>query len=66
MAVPFVSDDVTFGSQCLLTHGHDTSVTVQGVTDEPSEPVHPVNDIIEPQIRHPRQCPGNIMMVNGD
>jgi hypothetical protein len=40
----------TFGSQCGTTHYHDTPVTVQGVTEEPPEPVYQAKDIFQPQI----------------
>jgi len=39
VAVRFASNTVTFGSQYCITHCHDASVTVQGVTKEPPEPV---------------------------
>jgi hypothetical protein len=50
VAVHFASNTVTFGSQYCITHCHDTSVTVQGVTEEPPEPVYQVKDIFEPKI----------------
>jgi hypothetical protein len=40
-------------------------VTVQGVTEEPTEPVYQANEIFEPQIRPSRQFQGNIVMFNG-
>jgi len=51
VAVRFASNMVTFGSQYCITHCHDTSVTIQGVTEEPPEPVYQVKDIFEPKIR---------------
>jgi hypothetical protein len=56
---------VTFGSQYCITHGHDTSVTVQGVTEDPPEPVYQVKKIFEPRIRSPRPFQGNMVMLNG-
>ena len=49
--VHFASNTVTFGSQYCITHCHDTSVTMQGVTEELPEPVYPAKEIFEPQIR---------------
>ena len=65
MAVRFASNIVTFGSQYCITHCHDTPVTVEGVTEEPPEPVYQVKDIFELQIRPPRPFEGNIVMLNG-
>jgi hypothetical protein len=65
VAIHFVSNTVTFGSQYCITHCHDTSVTVQGVTEEPPEPVYQVKDIFEPLIRPPRPFRGDIVMLNG-
>jgi hypothetical protein len=45
VAVHFASNTVMFGSQYCITHCHDTSVTVQGVTEEPPETVYQVKDI---------------------
>jgi hypothetical protein len=55
VAVRFASNTVTFGSQYCITHCHDTSLTVQGVTEKPPEPIYPVKDIFEPQIRPHRR-----------
>jgi len=65
VAVRFASNTVTFGSQYCITHCHDTSVTVQGVTEEPPEPVYQVEDIFEPKIRPLRPFRGDIAMLNG-
>jgi len=65
VAVRFAFNTVTFGSQYCITQCHDTSVTVQGVTEEPLEPVYQVKDIFEPKIRPPRPFQGNIVMLNG-
>jgi hypothetical protein len=61
----FASNTVAFGSQYCITHCHDTSVTVQGVTEEPPEPVYQTNEVFETQIRPPRPFRGNIVMLNG-
>jgi hypothetical protein len=65
VAVHFASNTVPFGSQYCITHCHDTSVTVQGVTEEPLEPVYQAKEILEPQIQLPRLFQGNIVMLNG-
>jgi len=41
VAVWFASNTITFGSQYCTTHCHDPPVLVQGVTEEPPEPVYP-------------------------
>jgi len=65
VAVRCASNTVTFGLQYCTTHCHDAPVTVQGVTEEPPEPVHAPGGIFEPQI-HPQQpFRGNIDMVYG-
>ena len=54
VAVRFASNLVTIGAQSCMTHCHYASVTVQGVTEEPPEPVDPQNrGIFEPQIHPP-------------
>jgi len=65
IAVRFASNTVTFGSQYCITHCHDASETVQGVTEEPPEPIYQVKDIFEPKIRPLRPFRGDIVMVNG-
>jgi len=50
VAVHFASNSVTFGLQYCITHCHDTSVTVQDVTEEPPETVYQPQDIVEPKI----------------
>jgi len=51
VAVCFVSNMVTFGSQYSMTDCHDELLTIRGVTEEPPEPVYPVkNDLFESQI----------------
>jgi hypothetical protein len=49
-AVRFASNTVTFGSQYSITHCHDAPVTIQGVTEEPPEPIYQVKNIFEPKI----------------
>jgi hypothetical protein len=65
VAVRFASNTVTFGSQYCITHCHDTSVMVQGVTEEPPEPVYQVKKIFETKIRPLRPFRGDIVMLNG-
>jgi len=65
VAVHFASNTVTFGPQSCTTHCHDTPVMVQGVTEEPLEPIYPVKDVFEPQMREQRTFWGNIAMLNG-
>jgi len=66
VAVQFASNTVTFGSQYCTTHCHDTPVTIQGVTEEPPEPVYrKEEEIFEPQIRPQSHFQGNIIMLNG-
>jgi hypothetical protein len=50
VALRFASKTIMFGSQYCNTHCHDTSVTVQGVTEEPPEPEYQVKEIFQPQI----------------
>jgi hypothetical protein len=54
VVVGFASNTVTFGSQYCTTHCHDTPVTVQGVTEEPPEPIYEVKKVFEPKIRSKR------------
>jgi hypothetical protein len=65
VAMRYASNTVKFGSQYCITHCHDTSVTVQGVTEEPPEPVNQGKDIFEPKIRPIRLVRGDIAMLNG-
>jgi hypothetical protein len=50
VAIRFASNTVTFESQYCITHCHDTSVIVKGVTEAPPEPVYQVKDTFEPKI----------------
>jgi hypothetical protein len=54
-----------FGSQYCLTHCHITSVPVQGVTEEPPEPVYQVKHIFERKIRLLRPFRGDIVVLDG-
>jgi hypothetical protein len=65
VAVRFASNTITFGSQYCISHCHDISVTVQGVTEEPPELVYQVKEVFTRQIRPPRPFQGNIVMLNG-
>jgi hypothetical protein len=40
-------------------------VTVQGITEEPPEPIYQVKEKFEPKIRPLRPFQGNIVMLNG-
>ena len=55
---------MTFGSQYCTTHSHNTSVTVQGVTEESSNLVYQAQNIFQPQIRPEGPFRGNIVMLN--
>jgi len=65
IAVRFASNMVTFRSHYCTTYRLDAPVTVQGVTEEPPEPVYSPCGIFEPQIRPQRPFRGNIVMLNG-
>jgi hypothetical protein len=65
VAVRFASNTVTFGSQYCITHCHDTSGMVQGVTEEHPEPGYQAKDIFEPKIRPRRGFRGDMIMLNG-
>jgi len=64
VAVRSASSTVTFGSYYCITHCHDASVTIQGVMEEPPEPVYQVQEIFELKIRPLRQFRRNIVMLN--
>jgi hypothetical protein len=63
-AVHFASNTVTFGSRYCITHCHDTSVMVQGVTEEPPEQVYHAKEILAPQTRPLRPFRGNSVKLN--
>jgi hypothetical protein len=65
VAVHFAPNRVPFESQYCITHCHDTSVTVQGVTEEPPEPGYQAKEIFELHIRPQSQFWGNNVMLNG-
>jgi hypothetical protein len=54
VAIRYALNTVTFGSQYCITYCHDTSITLQGVTEEPPEPVYQVKEIFQSHIRPPR------------
>jgi hypothetical protein len=65
VAVRFASNTVTFGSQYCVNHCHEALVTVQGVTEEPPEPVYEEKILWTADIRKPRPFRNNIVMLNG-
>jgi hypothetical protein len=65
VAVRFASNTVMFGSQYCVDHCQDAPVTVQGVTEEPPEPVYEEKKLWTADIRKPRPFRGNIVMLNG-
>jgi len=65
VAVRFASNTVTFGSQYCVDHCQEGPVTVQGVTEEPPEPVYQEKKLWTADIRGPRPFRGNIVMLNG-
>jgi len=65
VAEQLASNTVTFESQYCKTHCYDAPVMVQGVTEEPPEPVCSPDGLFEPPIRPQRPFPGNIVMFNG-
>ena len=65
VAVRFASNMVTFGSQYCTTHCQDTPITVQGVSEEPPEPVYEEMTLGTADIRKVRPFRGSIVMING-
>jgi len=65
VAVQIETNTLTFVSQYCTTQCHDASVTVQGVTEEPPEPVYAPGGIFAPQIRPQQPFRGSIVMLNG-
>jgi len=65
VAVRFTSNTVTFGSQYCVDHCQEGPVTVQGVTEEPPEPIYPEKKLWTADIRGQRPFRGNIVMLNG-
>jgi hypothetical protein len=65
VAVRFASNTVTFCSQYCITHCHDAPGMIQGVTEEPPEPVYQVQEIFEPKIQPLRPFRGDVVMLNG-
>jgi len=62
--VCLASNTVIFSLQYCTTYCHYVPVTVQGVTEEPPEPVYPTADIFTPQILPQGPFQGNIVMLN--
>ena len=65
VVVRFASNTVTCGSQYCITHCQDTPVAVQGVSEEPPEPVYEGKMLWTADIRKPKPVRGNIVMLNG-
>jgi hypothetical protein len=65
VAVRFASNTVTFSSQYCVNHCQSTPVTVQGVTEEPPEPIYEEKKLWTADIRKPKPFRGNIVMLNG-
>jgi len=65
VAVRFASNTVTFGSQYCVDRCQDVPVTVQGVTEEPPEPIYEEKKLWTADIRTPKPFRGNIVMLNG-
>jgi len=65
VAVRFALNTVTFGSQYCITHCQDTPVTIQGVSEEPPEPVYEEKTLWTADIQKPKPFRGNIVMLNG-
>jgi len=66
VAVRFASNMTTFGSQYCIICCHDAPGSVQGVTDEPPEPVYfGSKGIYETQLCPQRPSRGYIVMRNG-
>jgi hypothetical protein len=64
VAVCFALNTVTFGLQFCTTYCHYETVTMQGVTEEPPEPVYPTVDIFTPKLQLQRPFQGNIVMLD--
>jgi hypothetical protein len=62
--VLFASNTVIFASQYCTINCHDTPAMVQGDTEEWPEPVYPIKEIFEPQIRPERPFWRNVVMLN--
>ena len=65
VSVWFAFNMVTFGSQYWMTPRHDAPVTVQGVEEDPLEPVYAHGGILEPQIHRQWSFRGNMVMLHG-
>jgi hypothetical protein len=65
VAVRFALNTVTFGSQYCVNHCQNAPVTVQGVAEEPAEPIYEEKKLWTADIRKPRPFRRNIVMLNG-
>lgn len=65
VAVRFVSNTVTFGSQYCINHCQEAPIMVQGVTEEPPEPVYELKNLWTADIKKPELFRGNIVMLKG-
>jgi len=65
VAVRFASNTVTFGSQYCIDHCQDTPVMVQGVFEEPPEPIYEEKELWRAEIRKLKAFRGKIVMLNG-
>jgi len=65
VAVRFASNTGTFGSQYCVNHCHEAPVTVQGVTEDPPEPIYEEKKLWTADIRKSKPFRGNIVRLNG-
>jgi hypothetical protein len=65
VAVRFASNTVMFGSQYCVNHYQDAPVTVQGVTEQPPEPIYEEKKLWTVDIRKPKPFRNNIVKLNG-
>jgi hypothetical protein len=65
VAVRFASNPVTFGLKYWEGHCQKGPVTVQGVTEEPPEPIYEEKKLRTADIQKPKPFRGNIVMLNG-
>jgi hypothetical protein len=64
VAVRFASNTVTFGSEYCTKNCREKPVTVQGVSEEPPEPVYEEKTLWTADINKPRPFRNNIVMLN--
>jgi hypothetical protein len=65
VAVRFTLNPVTFGLKYWEGHCQKAPVTVQGVTEEPPEPIYEEKKLWTADIQKPKPFRGNIVMLNG-